>query len=140
MCPVGALSATQPSLCKLLQTSRSSLFLFKAMRFAPACCPLALLCPRKAVPHVVFCKWLKLSRGCPSQQAFPGRPAMLGRHHDSPPSLPNLLSLLFSWIIVKSLSAISHPGSQPGCLYPPPASRSHLISFWVLLSLPWEPP
>lgn len=45
---------------------------------------------------------------------------------DLPPSPPNLLPLLFSWIIKKVLPPISHPGSQPRSLCPP---HPQLISF-----------
>lgn len=90
-CLVGARSATQPSLCKLLHTSQSGLLLFKAVRrSSSACCPLALLCPRKAVPHTVVCNWATLGGGCPSQKGGPfslpapplptSRPTMFGKH------------------------------------------------------------
>lgn len=73
---------------QLLQAGRSTGLLLKAVRSSStACCPLALLCPRKAVPRRAFCTQMRPSRGCPSQRGgrlhlplTPSRPAVFGKH------------------------------------------------------------
>lgn len=143
MCFVGA--PVQPRFpCVNLQTGQSSLLLFKAVTSSPpACCsPGFCFAPGRLI---LFCTRVKLSGGSlvwPHPRAgleCSGRTSAW-RHRlpdfDSPPPPPNVLHLLFAWMM-KVFPPKSLQGSQCRSLCPSPSEAHQLTLPWgVSLPIP----